>query len=124
MGKTNGRSMWHLRVQFECGHEQLIHKATCPDITEFCDSCRVNRFVKAIECREWHYKCGWCPFATWNGSSEEECSMVSAVHRRSKGHPGRVKYEINPAVKKLVRDAHSYRVAFEVTTFVPDLPPF
>lgn len=93
-----------VKFAMQCSH---VREAPFDDIKEkmFCNICNRQRKVKAIESREWYFKCGGCRYARFTGQSESQAKTLLGVHHVNTHHiGGNVWYRRHPDKSAKIRE--------------------
>ena len=101
--------------RLECTHKDMAELAK---ITErmFCGKCSRYRKVKAIESREWYFKCNNCSYARYNGQSKSQAQTLLGAHRiRTGHHSDSIWYRVHPAKKEAIQRVFGRKVRYVLT---------
>ena len=99
-----------IQYAMQCGHKQY---APYEEIKEkmYCNECKRARKVRAIESREWYFKCGGCRYAGYTGQSKENATTRLRVHEiKMHHHGGNVWYKREPNKSAAIRKAWGRKV--------------
>lgn len=92
-----------VKFAMQCGHSRMAPLADIQERMQ-CNVCKRYRKVKAIESREWYFKCGGCRYARFTGQNKQEAKTLLGIHHINTHHTnGDVYYRRHPEKSAAIR---------------------
>ena len=114
---------WLVLFRMECDHTDQVPFATLYERMT-CPECNRKRKVKAVETREWFFKCGQCRYGRFTGQSKVDAEALLGIHHIKTHHVGgSVWYRKHPQKVQAIRQLFAHKRMRDVITSERKLYP-